>query len=485
MSPITLSRMRRSLTSDPSRVITRFYYPSGQEHAERVVQRVLSLNSEQQRQTIQLTLEEFAARHHNIERVLLTNFRKVANLHGLGGTIPPNAQLLIGAYFTHEYSVESTALFNPSIVPHPDQSNLPTGAIRFVMSLRAVGEGHISSIVFRSGTLHKDGPMIYDAVSPIAEIPIPEFDPYYDKHTFTLKLDEMRAHNKTSERIFAGLPDHFPSQDLIARLEEEKNRGEHTQAERETIETIETIAESNYTMTFRKDTDLAERVIFPVARGESSGIEDARFVRFVEESGEVRYLATYTAFDGHSIFPMLLETRDFMVFDMRTLNGKAAVGKDLALFPRKLNGNYCMISRQDGENLFIMHSNNLHFWHECEQIQVPKYSWEFMQIGNCGAPIETEQGWLLLTHGVGPMRKYSIGAVLLDIEEPSRVIRRLEEPLIVPNEYQREGYVPNVVYTCGAMVHGDNLIIPYSVSDTYTGVVTTKLNMLLDSMKQV
>jgi predicted GH43/DUF377 family glycosyl hydrolase len=295
----------------------------------------------------------------------------------------------------------------------------------------------------------------------------------------------MELRNDISEEILRDLADHFSFDDLQASIQREFTRhAEPTPLLHTTIDKILWLVRSNYELKFRKDRRISERVIFPVSENESRGIEDARFVRFIDDGGECTYYATYTAYNGFDILPQLLETKDFVRFKIRTLNGKAVQNKGMALFPRKVNGKYMMISRQDGENMFIMVSDNLHFWHEAELLQEPKYPWEFIQIGNCGAPVETKEGWILLTHGVGPMRKYCIGAYLLDLNDPSKVIGRLSEPLLSPTEEEREGYVPNVLYTCGVMAHNGDLVIPYSMSDTASGVAVVSVSELLARLKE-
>jgi predicted GH43/DUF377 family glycosyl hydrolase len=294
----------------------------------------------------------------------------------------------------------------------------------------------------------------------------------------------MKSMNDVSEGILQDLPARFSFFELQAAIQERVHswHEEPFALFNDTIEKMLWLAKSNYQLKFRTDRRISERVIFPVSENESRGIEDARFVRFCDTNEEVTYYATYTAYNGFNILPMLLETKDFVNFTIRTLNGKAVQNKGMALFPRKINGKYMMLSRQDGENIFIMSSDNIHFWQEAELLQKPKYTWEFIQIGNCGSPIETEAGWILLTHGVGSMRKYCIGASLLDLEDPAKVIGRLSEPLLSPAEEEREGYVPNVLYTCGAIIHNDELIVPYSMSDTSSGIAVVSVQDLLDML---
>jgi predicted GH43/DUF377 family glycosyl hydrolase len=482
MAPIKIKRNRQTFLCDPRRVIARYLNLGSGTREKRIIERILSIPKNDCLRLLEEVLEEFSGRHRDIREILMSDFHQVKHHLENPDELSEERQLLIGAYFTHEYSVESTALFNPSIVPHFDQNSLPPRSLRFIISFRAVGEGHISSIVFRSGVLDRENNILIDPVSHFLEVPHVELNPVYDAHTFLLKLSEMGVLDKTCQAIFDALPKRFHYRHLMESIERVKALHPDGLSFNETIKIIEWIAKSNYEETFRKDSLLSERVIFPVSRDESNGIEDARFVRFTDDDGEVIYFATYTAYNGHTILPMLIETKDFVTFRMCTLNGKAAAGKGMALFPRKINGKYTVISRQDGENLFIMQSDNIHFWDEKELLKVPEEAWELLQVGNCGSPLETEHGWILLTHGVGPMRKYCIGLVLLDLHDPSKIIGSLRAPLIFPREDEREGYVPNVVYTCGAIIHNDELVIPYAVSDTSSGIATVKLENLMHGM---
>jgi predicted GH43/DUF377 family glycosyl hydrolase len=290
----------------------------------------------------------------------------------------------------------------------------------------------------------------------------------------------MEACNEVTQYILEQLPTEFTFLSLQEKIDNLKDVHLFSGINQyEGVEMMQWLARSNYEITFRSDSQISERVIFPVIESESSGIEDARFVRFTNEDSTVTYYATYTAYDGVKILPQMLETKDFLTFKMITLNGKAVQNKGMALFPRLINGKYVMLSRLDGENNHIMFSGDLHFWQESKIIQTPTRPWEFIQIGNCGSPIETDAGWILLTHGVGPMRKYCIGIELLDLADPTKIIGRLEEPIIVPNEAEREGYVPNVVYTCGALIHNDELIIPYGIADSKTTIATISVPELL------
>ncbi len=425
-------------------------------------------------------LAEFDNRHFEIEKVLLHHFHKVQHQVFTERPLSQERQLLIGAMFSGEYALESAALFNPSIVPHPDQSGVPEGSLRFVMSLRATGEGHISSIEFRSGTIARGGCIKLDPVSRFVTAPEVLPNPRYRKNLFVSKLREMFEESDYCAAVMDPLPDLFTLSELHesiirVRAEIQPNTAELIS----TLERIQWLAESNYELRFPSHLAISERIIFPVSSNESNGIEDARFVRFVNDDGSVMYYATYTAYNGHTILPQLIETPDFLDFRILTLNGHAVQNKGMALFPRKVHGHFLMLSRQDDENLFLMRSHNPHHWENPQLLMRPAEMWESVKLGNCGSPVETKAGWLVITHGVGPMRKYCIGAALLDIDDPSRVIGRLAEPLIAPEGNEREGYVPNVVYSCGSLVHDGRLILPYAMSDTATAVVSLSVDMLL------
>lgn len=474
-----VKRLRDKFMCDSSRVITRFFSLGDETRTRGLITRILTMAPDSMERTLQSVLKGFASRHRDIRSVLFDNYEQVSGYVNDSYRLSMNQKLLLGAYFTSEYSVESAALFNPSIVVHPNQDGIGSGCLRFILTLRAVGEGHISSMVFRSGILDKNNSVVLDSVSPYVERAQVEVNPSYDRHTFLLKLEELGASNSFVQSVFASLPDSFSLRQLHESMENVRLEEPSSLILRESMEIIDWIAESNYMASFSPQTTLSERVIFPVAHHESKGMEDARFVRFTDENDEMRYFATYTASDGHNILPMLLHTEDFLSFSMRTLNGVAIRNKGLALFPRRVNGKYMMVSRQDGENMYIMESDNIDFWHEATVLQRPEFEWELVQIGNCGSPIETKAGWLLLTHGVGPLRQYCISATLLDLATPSKVIGRLVEPLIAPREQERDGYVPNVVYSCGALVHADSLVIPYAMSDTSAGIATVPLGPLL------
>ena len=418
MKTVQVRRHALQLQPNNTRVILRSLIPSSQERVGTLINRVLCLSEKEAESLLKATVKDFKKRHTDFEGELTKHYRQVQNHLPPGPPLTPARQLLLGSYLTCEYSIESAALFNPSVVPHFDQTRVPKGSLRFIMSLRATGEGHISSLEFRTGLVDKKGNVVLD---------------------------------KPGSRVTTASPGSATS--------------------------------SEYEVRFSGKTAISERVLFPVVDCEKNGIEDARFVRFTDSGTGGRYYATYTAYDGRNITSRLLETEDFLVFRSRAFSGSGVQNKGMALFPRKLDGKYVTISRQDGERLFIMYSDDIGTWNEKQQLLEPKFPWEFIQIGNCGSPIETEQGWLLLTHGVGPVRRYSIGAILLDLEDPAKVIGRLEGPLLSPNRTEREGYVPNVVYTCGALLHNGILILPYAASDHATKIAGVPIRKLLGAMK--
>lgn len=427
-----LNRQAFHLRPDPSRVVVRPFRPATEPRglnpidrtrANRIVDRVLAMDPSAAAQQFEEVLANFHGRHRNL---LQTCEARAAEMESAFACHPPFTTLqrrLVGAYFLHEYSFEAAALFNPSIVPHPDQTGAPAGGLRFVMSLRAVGEGHISSLTFRSGTIATDGSVTVDPTAGMAATP------------------EIRA------RVTG------PEGDVVE-------------------------------VAFGAESDISERLIFPVTQSQSNGIEDARFVAF-DDGARRTYYATYTAYSGRAIRSELIETSDFLSFRMTPLRGNAVRNKGMGLFPRKIGGRFAMIGRQDNESLYLIYSDDLLTWDGGQPILAPQFPWEFVQIGNCGAPIELDDCWLLLTHGVGPMRKYAIGAALLDKEDPTRVLARSSEPLVRPDATEREGYVPNVVYTCGALRHGDLIVLPYAVSDTFSTFATMNVGALKSNIKCV
>ena len=424
-----LNRQSLYLRPDPARVVVRPFKPATEPRdlnptdkvrANHIVERVLRLDAEAAAQQLREVLENFDGRHRNLLDIFESRAAEMEDAFAPHAQLNQTQRRLIGAYFLNEYSFEASALFNPSIVRHPDQTGAPEHGCRFILSLRAVGEGHVSSLTFRSGTIAADGSVTVDSTARLASVP------------------KIRSRTST--------------------------------AYGDEVEVV-----------FRPDEELSERVIFPVTLAQSNGIEDARFVEF-NDNGQKTFYATYTAYSGRAIGSELLETTDFRSFKLTPLGGSAARNKGMALFPRKINGRYAMIARQDNENLYLIYSDDLHTWEGGRAFLQPEYPWEFVQIGNCGSPIELDDCWLLLIHGVGPVRKYSIGAVLLDKNDPSKVLARSSEPLVRPEPSEREGYVPNVVYTCGAMRHRDQIILPYAVCDTFSNFATIKIAELMQAV---
>ena len=479
------------LVPDPRRVITKPFLPrgvvgpSGASRVQIVVERVLAMSERTVRETLRDAEREAAGRHRDVDAILDRRFETVASLlEPLDLSTPalsPARRRLIGTYFTSEYSIESAALGNPSIVPGPDQSDVEAGEVRFVMSLRAIGEGHISSIEFRSGVVGTDGDVRLDPVSRYATTG--SRTPHsYDKAFFTAKLAELTTSNAIGSRVLARLGERFTMAELeesIATLEDE---GVDPSISGETTHVLHWLASSNYWTSFPTSMDLSERVLFPNGPTESHGMEDARFVRFVDDDGSVAYFATYTAFDGHQILPQLIETSDFVEFRIATLSGPAARNKGIAIFPRRIGGELVALGRHDNVNNYLMTSNDIRRWSDAVVIQEPERPWELMQLGNCGSPIETEAGWLVITHGVGPFRRYTLGALLLDIDDPGRVIGHLGPPLLAPADDERDGYVPNVVYSCGSMIHAGHLVVPYGYADVATRIATISVDALLDRL---
>lgn len=471
---------------DPSRVITKPYLPGeeidpeGLSRVQRVAKRIQAMSDEEVTATLATVYHQFGSRHADLDTTLSDCFNVVA------GRIPADGlsrerRLLMGSYFTHEYSIEAAALTNPSIIPHPDQSGIGPADTRFIMSLRAIGEGHISSIEFRTGVIDSKANIAIDAPAKHLHSPT-RTPPPYDKNAFTSKLRELGVWNEPAMMVMDLLPDTFSMEHLEGALGKTNLRHEGGSTGVQTARTLHWLASSNYQTSFDETSSISDRVIFPAGPTESRGMEDARFVKFTHDDGTVTYYATYTAFDGFNILPQLIETKDFSSFRIATLNGRRAENKGMAIFPRMIDGQYAALARNDNENNYLMLSDRVRYWDETRQIQVPDRPWEIMQIGNCGSPMETEAGWLVITHGVGPMREYSLGAILLDIDDPCQVVGHLKEPLLSPREDERNGYVPNVVYSCGSMIHGNHLVLPYGFSDVATRIALVPMDDLLTEL---
>ena len=485
-----MTRSDVRLLPDPRRVITKPFIPGGdvspdgRTRVQRILGRILAMPDDAAAEMLADTYERFSARHVDLTLVLEDHFNHVARFIDDPKALSVERRRLIGAYFTHEYSMDAAALSNPSMVQAPHQEGVAPGSLRFIMSLRAIGEGHLSSIQFRSGVIDAQGRITLEPTSRFARTAMHR-PPTYEKLLFRTKLIELDTYTETAQRVLEPLPDHFTAERLDARVREVEQDSTQDQGAAQVLRTIHWLASSNYESTFHGDSQVSERVIFPSGPTESQGMEDARFVRFRYDDGSVTYFATYTAYDGYRILPQLIETRDFVSFRVSTINGSAAVNKGIAIFPRKVGGSFMALGRLDNENNHLIRSDNVRFWHERSTLQEPQESWELVQLGNCGSPIETEAGWLVITHGVGPMRRYCLGALLLDLEDPARVIGRLRQPLLAPAEDERDGYVPNVVYSCGSMAFAGHLVLPYGFSDVGARIATMRIDDVLSAMTKV
>ncbi len=483
---LSIQRNQEKVYPDPKRVIARFFF-SQDDRAKELIQRVMELTEDEVFAIISPVLQEYSKRHRNITKILNRNCDKVKflmdDLAIKLEDVSNFRKLLIGSYFTHEYSIESAAFFNPSMIEDPDQSELEEGQKRMIISFRAVGEGHISSIVFRRALVDKDAKVhVLPAGNYIDEAEV-ILNATYNKKLFFEKAAETKIDVHVLEEVKEKLHDQFEYLNLRKIIQDSKNLKDNDMAKIE-YDKVLWLSDSYHDISFSKDTDISDRVIFPISEFERKGIEDARFVKFINDDDSVTYYATYTAYDGSLIMPKLLQTTDFYDFKVSPLFGVGAQNKNLALFPRKINGKFAMMSRIDGWNNYIMYSDRIGIWQNPIKLQEPKHPWEYTQIGNCGSPIETEHGWLIITHGVGPMRRYCLGASLLDLEDPSIEIGRLEEPLLIPNKEEREGYVPNVLYSCGSIIHNDKLIIPYGLSDYCSSFATVDINDLLRKLRE-
>lgn len=483
---ITINRKNILFKPKLDRVLARRFSLSP-ERSKRIIERVLKLSEESKNALITQILRNYARRHRSVINVLERNFKlKEQEFKELNIDIKKLSdveKLLIGSFFTMEYSIEAAAYFNPSIVFSPDQSQTQEGEKRVILSFRAVGEGHLSSIVFRSGIIDNHLNITLDEVGILLDKPKHVKNNRYKKDDFLEKLIQMHS---VDDNILAILEkkftDTFIYDELLRFVKEIQEENDLTHDNQLLMQQIHWLASSHYEISFSLDTSISERVIFPISDTEKNGIEDARFVAYKSDKGVTTYYATYTAYDGRSILPKLLSTKDFINFKIQPINGKIA-NKGAALFPRKVNGKYVMLCRVDGENSYVSFSDSVTNWHgEIHLVAEPECPWEFIQVGNCGSPLETEKGWLVITHSVGPMREYVIGAMLLDLKDPTKVIGKLKEPLLFANEEERNGYVPNVLYSCGQIIHNNQLILPYAYSDHESTYATLCLNELLEAI---
>ena len=478
-SRVNIERVSEQLDPDPRRVIPRFFGPGDEKRLRGIIKRIRALDRSAVSELLSSLRQSFQKKHPDPVAIAKSNYDAVKHLISDEDDLEEERRLLIGAYFTMEYAIESAALFNPSMVPAIVQDAAAEGSTRFVMSLRATGEGHISSVVFRRGVIDRDDRIRIEPVSQYSRRLQVVENRQFEKQTYLKKLIDIGALGTETDEVLILLGETFNFVELNLAIDAVRESRESTLSFCETVDKMIALARANYDLHLPDLNDVSEFVIFPNSDAESHGIEDMRLVRFQSDDGGICYYGVYTAYDGSNIMPQLLETTGFHTVKIRTLGGRYALNKGMALFPRKVGGRYLMLGRLDNENLFLLRSDDVLFWNEAELLIKPKFAWEIIQIGNCGSPMETESGWLVLTHGVGPMRQYSIGAVLLDRDDPSRVIGRLPEPLLVPTEDERVGYVPNVVYSCGGLIHNDKLVIPYAISDRSTTFALVSLPELL------
>lgn len=485
--PIEVRRSIHRLRPRPERVVAKLFVPGqeglieGESRAGSVMERVLALDDEEVAATLREVLALSAERHHDLPAVFAEHFDLVAHRLLDPQELSADRKQLVGAYFTQEFAVEAAAVCNPSMVIHPDQRGVGQGEARFVMSLRAIGEGHLSSIEFRTGVIDQAGDIRLD--DPGTHLFTPRLgQARYRRDLFHRVLETLGDDGSNAAFVLKSLPDPFTSEDLQGSLVALRDQMVTRRRAAETIERITWIAASNYEVSFPEGSTIAERVLTPSAPTESHGMEDARFVCFVEDDGTTGYFAPYTAYDGVHVAPQLLSTVDFCTFTSSQLTGKAATNKGMALFPRRIGGHYVALSRWDRTTNALVTSMDLTRWDRPISLHRTPEPWDLVQVGNCGSPIESPAGWIVLTHGVGPMRRYAIGADLLDLHDPTRVIGHLSEPLVVPAADERDGYVPNVVYSCGPMVHGDNIVVPYGIGDANIGLATIALDRLVDRL---
>lgn len=467
-----VTRASAALAPDPGRVLAKLFVP-GHEHlggtesrATGVLARIFGMSDAAVTATLEGVRGRYAHRHRDFEGILSEHAHQIAHRIPDGSVLGQDRSALLGAYFTHEFSIEAAALFNPSVVSHPDQSGLEDGELRFLMSLRAVGEGHLSSIEFRSGVLTADGQVRVDEPGRHVEQGKVRATTH-ERSLFAALLVEGGADEESTRYLLSRLPERFSEANLHQALAQLGGQSVTRHGAAHTDELARRLVSCAYDVVFSAQSQLAERVLWPQGPSESHGMEDVRFVRFTDDDGSVDYRGTYTAFDGENIAPQSLQTKDFRHFRIGQMAGPAAKNKGMALFPRKVGGRFVALSRWDRENCSVASSDDGLTWGVPETVHVPQQAWELIQTGNCGPPVETSAGWLVITHGVGPLREYSLGALLLDLDEPTKVLGVLREPLMAPTEREREGYVPNVLYSCGSLLHGDALLLPYGASDAF------------------
>lgn len=478
--PVDVRRLPIRFESDDSRVITLPFLTTWTSRIRTVFERLGAMSEDDVARVLQWVMRDYGSRHRNIQTTFEENFRFAVTAINWDGEWSKPRRLLAGAYCTMEYAIESAALFNPSIVRHTNQDDVAPGGERFLMSLRATGEGHISSIVFRSGVINPDASVTMDPPARVLARARSAPDRHYVKHLFRRKLRDLSVKSPVVDTVLDALPDKFTLHQLREAVRAKDPDYAGDAKGQSAVDSLLWLARSNYHIDLAPESDISELVIYPIAAEEARGIEDLRLVRFVDDDQTATYYGTYTAYNGERTVPMLMETTDFRRIEFHSLNGACALNKGMALFPRKIGGHYVMCGRIDGENLYIMYSDYVAFWESAKKLAEPRWPWELVQLGNCGSPLETPEGWLLLTHGVGPMREYCIGAMLLDLEDPLKIIGHLRRPLISGIGDEREGYVPNVVYTCGAMIHDDLLYLPFALADKATAFAVVHVDELIN-----
>ncbi|MEW2328640.1 glycoside hydrolase family 130 protein [Micromonospora chersina] len=478
-------RQSVTLTPDPRRVIVKLFVPGEdaavvRTRAGALIDRVAHLDDEETGRLLRATFDRYGTRHRDLDGTFHHHYDLVRHRAARARDHSPTTRLLVGAYFSHEYAVEAAALCNPSMVAHPDQTGLSAGQLRVAVSLRQIGEGHLSSIGFATAVV---GPgrrlVLVDRHGPLAVGQM--VGVRHRRDLLAAGLAEENCDNEVTATVLDALPDRYDEAtfdrvlgnlpaDLLSR-----STGPGT------LEQLRRTNAASYATTFPADTALHQRVLWPATPAESNGMEDARFVRFSDESGPV-YRATYTAYDGRRIATRALASSDLRRFEITPMCGPGARNKGVALFPRTVGGRHLALCRADGETLGLTCLNGENRWQTPVPLHAPRDGWELIQVGNCGSPVETDAGWLVLTHGVGPMRRYSIGALLLDLHRPERVVAQLPGALLSPDEADRDGYVPNVVYSCGGLVHDGELWLPYGASDARVGFATVPVVALIAAM---
>jgi predicted GH43/DUF377 family glycosyl hydrolase len=481
-------RLDATLTPDPRRVIVKLFVPGEdaalvRTRAAALIERIAQLGEDEASDLLDQTLKRFGDRHHDLESTFLHHYDLVHHRVARTSDLSPTARLLVGAYFSHEYAVEAAALCNPSVVPHPDQSKLDTDQLRVAVSLRQIGEGHLSSIGFATAVIGPGGRLaVADRSGPL--VAGARAGARHRRDLLAAGLAEDGWDNEVSATVLGSLPQHFGDEDFeraLGRLPADLLTRTTTHS---TLEQLRRIVTDSYTMTFPADVPLHQRVLWPATAAESNGMEDARFVRFTGDDGESRYHATYTAYDGRHIAARLLSSDDLDRFQVTPMRGPGVRNKGVALFPRAVGGRHLALCRSDGETIGLTARDDANRWQPPVPLHAPRHGWELIQVGNCGSPIETAAGWLVLTHGVGPMRRYAIGALLLDLHQPDRVIAELPGALLAPNDTERNGYVPNVIYSCGGLLHAGTLWLPYGASDARVEFASIPLAALLDAMER-